>query len=484
MPSPTLFQSADLSRRMLSTTYTKTATISLHIIDYYSSKVYTTTSPITGYVSINTAKDTNFDTLHVELLGVARTRVDGVRSPTKIYQTFLKLSMPIRESSYPDNHIFEAGHSYTIPFHFVIPNHLIINACNHSTFTGAIIDEHLCLPPSTGIWDRDDLSPNMAQVEYSITSRVIRDHQVSGKQTPIMKAVQCIHVLPAFAEQPPLNITKTDRLYTMSKTTTLRKHALSSKLGTLKVSATQPAAVMISADGHAASTTSTLLDLTYEPVSNQAAQPRLTEVSCKLVTKTFYSAEGIATLPNLGDWVGPYGAEGQGSYANNTRLSSMPVCNFQWRHNSTPQGLDNSEYASNIGTDLENCGGSGTGLRRVWDNAPPVYYTGNLQIPIKLPVDKKMFLPTFHCCIASRVYILSLTVSVAVARSSSTVTLQVPLQVGVVLSTENEDRTEPPSFEVTSEEAVAGSDPGPRTLQIPEDEFDHDALPAYRDVVL
>ena len=191
--------------------------IAVELDNFYSSKVYTTGSSVSGNVVIITKRDIRFDNLQILLLGNTKTRVDGVNSPQEVSHTFLKLVMPIPESSYPVPRVLEAGREYTIPFHFVIPSYLTVNACNHHTSHDLLQDQHVLLPPSMGHWEKSDMSPQMAIVEYSIKARVLRDDEVTRKPARIFETVKRIQVLPASAEEPPLNVTKRDVLYKMNK---------------------------------------------------------------------------------------------------------------------------------------------------------------------------------------------------------------------------------------------------------------------------
>ena len=140
---------------------------------------------------------------------------------------------------------------------------------------------------------------------------------------------------------------------------------------------------------------------------------------------------------------------------------------------------------------------------------PPAPYTGTLQIPIHLPTEKKTFLPTFHSCITSRVYVLNLTVSLSCGGTASSLALAVPLQVGVLepasTTTTNTSSTAaaaasraadyesllPPSFDADFDaDADADQHLRPRILSAPPDgsggaaaaRFDA-ALPGYADLV-
>ena len=149
--------------------------IRVNLKDHYSSKVYTSSSPITGDVTITTKREVPFDQIQILLLGQTKTSFEGVSVPQDITHTFLKMMMPIPDSTYPTPRVLEPGQTYTIPFNFVVPNQLTINACNHERLADQMQDHHVLLPPSLGGWERDDMAPKMARVEYSVKARVLRE---------------------------------------------------------------------------------------------------------------------------------------------------------------------------------------------------------------------------------------------------------------------------------------------------------------------
>ncbi|KAJ4300494.1 hypothetical protein N0V88_003169 [Collariella sp. IMI 366227] len=370
--------------------------IRVNLADHYTSKVYTSGSPIAGNVTITTKRDVRFDQIQIVLLGHTKTVFEGMNVPQEVTHTFLKMLMPIPESTYPVPRVLESGETYTIPFNFVIPHQLTINACNHALLSEQMQDQHVLLPPSMGGWQRDDMAPKMAQVEYSIKARVLREDVVGGRKTRIMEGAQNIQVLPASAEEPPLNITANDKLYRMSKSKTIRKNLLSARLGRLTAEATQPGAAILSADGRRVmSHPMARIKLTFTPesASSTVIPPTVTAVSTKVTSHTYFSSGTISSFPNLGVWNEPYIVDRRAPLSKKKKTSSSSSSSSSPKlSNPTP-----SQQPS--------------------------------QSPL-LPTSKKTFLPTFHSCILSRVYTAHLTLSLA-GSSSSTLSLTVPLQVAV-----------------------------------------------------
>lgn len=410
--------------------------MNIYIDNHYQSKIYTTSSIVSGHVKVQPSHDVQFDKVQVLLLGTSRTRVDGINIPQSTSHTFLKLTMPIPDSYYPATRRLQAGATYTIPFHFVIPQYLTLNACNHRVTNNALKEDHLRLPPSLGNWDKDDLSPHMSRVTYSVRARIYRQ-DADGKSTAAAEALHDIKVIPMVAEDAPLNITTQDQTYTMSKCKTLRKSIISPKMGKLTISANQPAPAMIDSDGHSITPTTAQLDLEFEPASNDSQPPKILGVSSKITAITYYSSGGINQYPNLKDWARSFGAEGRGDYTSSVPLPEIPVGTGLWKQHIVGQGRRDSGYGSDLHSDTEHSVNSqntrswGGDSRKNNNKSAPYHYETKVQVPVHLPTNKKQFVPTFHSCIASRVYVLWMTVTLsALAGASSTITLGVPLQIG------------------------------------------------------
>jgi hypothetical protein len=110
-----------------------------------------------------------------------------------------------------------------------------------------------------------------------------------------------------------------------------------------------------------------------------------------------------------------------------------------------------------------------------------VVHSAILQVPIKLPLHKKTFIPTFHSCIASRVYTLQLALSVSSGTTSSTINLSVPLQVAVDM--DDQQGMGLPSFETAVEEAAADEYLRPRMLSVPDVHYQQTStLPGYGEI--
>ncbi|TEA20785.1 hypothetical protein C8034_v005882 [Colletotrichum sidae] len=451
--------------------------IEVKINDHYTSKVYTSGSPISGHVVISPNNDSRFDYVQIVLLGTSRTRLDAVQIPQLSSHTFLKLEMPIPESAYPVPRIFEAGRNYTIPFNFVIPHQLTISACTHKAQSDLIHDYHMRLPPSMGSWEKDDMTPDMAQIHYAIKARVVRQDELAGRPVKVMEDAYLLNVLPASPEDPPLNITKQDKNYSLSKTKTIRKNLFSSKQGRVTASAAQPGAVYLSSDGRSASEGSIMVNLNFEPASADIAPPKIGSVSGKIQAQTWYGATPMTRLPNLGDSSERYTLTQQLAYSTSTPLFSATVEKTVWRQQLASISRRDSGYSSDgLRGGSHSDSDSSRGRK---ERSSPIYHIAALQVPFNLPTMKKTFIPTFHACIVSRTYTVQLTLNVGDTKMN----LSIPLQIVVGPSAQQD--TGLPSFDAAmaqQEEAEADDFLRPRLLQQPAPELQGNAvLPGYDD---
>ncbi|EGO59177.1 hypothetical protein NEUTE1DRAFT_79014 [Neurospora tetrasperma FGSC 2508] len=405
--------------------------IDINITNHYNSKVYTSSSPIVGDVTITTKRDVRFDSIEIILLGNTRTKTEGVNSPVEIAHTFLKLTDQVR-------------------------------------------DQHVLLPPSMGKeWEIDDMAPTMASVEYSIKARVLHQPNLGGERIRIMEARKSIHVLPASPEEPPLNITENDKLYCMYKKKSLRKF-LSSKIGTLTAEAIQPRAAILQSNGRTmTSTPMAQIRLKYEPTSSQQLlpPPSITSISGKVTAHTFFNAGTTPTFPNLGNWTADYSTDKRGVYSTSVPLPKISVVHpTTWQQHPCSLERRDSGYASDRSSSASETetrqlippllsssspppttssmpssrsSFSSTKKAKPSSSTSSIYLTSTLSIPLPLPLDRRTFIPTFHSCIASRVYTLTLSVTAAVVGSTSastTFSLTLPLQVAVEWDPEQQEQ--------------------------------------------
>ncbi|KAG6007636.1 hypothetical protein E4U21_005717 [Claviceps maximensis] len=425
----------------------KTGNIKVIIDGHFNSRVYTSGSTISGHAVVQTPKDTVFDVFDIIFSGVAATRLDFIQQyPARSTRPFMKLQMPIERSVLPDNNVFAAGKTYNVPFNFVVPHQLTIGACNHQCPSPAVQDCHLRLPPTVGHWEADDSAPEMAQIEYAIKTRAYRKSPEAG-QAPrkVLEGHHIVKVLPSLPEDAPLDITFRDERYTMSKTKTIRKTLFSVKAGKLTMSANQPGAIMLSADGRKACGSVARIDLEFAPSSADCGPPKINSVSGKITSSTFFGATPTDLLPNLGRR-SVYAPHHSLSYSVTTCLfnNSKILEKMKWQMRNV-SGRRDSGYSSFGVTDEDQSEADSPHAAKNSSKVCPIRHNTVLEIPIHIPLsNKKFFLPTFHSCLISRTYILHLSLSVGPTNTS--MSLAIPLQIGVETIHEPHDG-DLPSFE-------------------------------------
>lgn len=243
------------------------------------------------------------------------------------------------------------------------------------------------LPPTLGGWEKDDMSPDMARISYSIKAFVLVRSK-SGFNIALGNSHR-INVIPTSFEEPPMNITERDDLYKIEKSKKVRKNIFSTSQGRISAVAAQPAAVHLSKEGYMASESSVPISFTFEPSSADVIPPQITSASMKIQSHTWFRDQPMRTLPTSGSQVLNFG------YPYSVPLSKAET-KIQWTQN----------------VDMEST------------KTSPVFHTATLEVPFKLPTSDKMFVPTFHSCIVSRAY----TVKV-VLEGDVKIDLVVPVQV-------------------------------------------------------
>jgi hypothetical protein len=463
-------------------------TVEIKLDRHYKTKVYTSGSDISGCVVVKTPRDLAFDNFEIAFTGTAFTRLDFVQQyPTHTFRSFMKLRMPLTESDFPESRVFEAGKSYTIPFNFVVPHNLTISSCTHSCVSNAVKEQHLRLPPTVGFWEGDDQAPDMVHIEYAIKARAFKKPDPAAKQVKLMEGSYTVKVLPSLPEDAPLDITFRDERYKMEKSKTIRKSLFSPKTGQMTVATAQPGAIMLSADGRDASTTHIRANLEFAPSSIDTTPPKINSISAKLQAFTFFSAIPTDDMPNLGSR-STYSTTNSLSYSATTSLFTVPVNKVSWEQVPVSGGRRDSGYSSSHldegCSDSDGADGRGRRGSKSKSKKPqfaPIKHISSLNIPVSLPMsNKKFFLPTFHSCLISRTYTLQLTLNVG--PTNTTMTLSIPVQVGV------ENIYEPHGGELPSFESVMAQDEqndadahlSPRLMQLPPpDTLRESVLPGY-----
>ncbi|KFG80332.1 arrestin domain-containing protein [Metarhizium anisopliae] len=416
--------------------------LGFHLEQHFNAKIYTSGSPVRGHVLLRPAQDIAYDDFEISLVGVSSTQNLLQHESGIVAVPFMKLVMPLCPDSLPASKIFAAGQEYLFRFHFVLPFHLAIGSCRHGCVSPAVKELHLRPPPTMGFWEGDDQSPQMTQIKYAVAVLATRRLPPDPLPARVIAESSMIRVLPAFPEDAPLDITPVDDGYALSRSKTIRRNFVAGKLGRLTATAAQPKAVMLSPDGHAASATSCRLTLVFDSVGAGTPSPRISSVSGKLTSHTYFDMSFMNRLPNLGNRPSPE-ATSPYRYTTSTKLFSLPVGDLPWREERAESAWEEAMFPLARGVlaptqenpsrrasaatcpDMESSMGS-----------RPRRCVAELDIQFTIPRNnRKMFLPTFHSCRISRTYTLHLCL--AVGQTFSTLSLVVPLQIGVESASDN-----------------------------------------------
>lgn len=440
--------------------------------DYTPGKVYTTFDALSGKVDITAPHNARFDEIQITLEGTVKTYVENLsptttKSKTTALHKFLKLVMPIQEADYPQPRIAEAGRTYTFPFNFVIPDQLLPRSCSHTCIADHIHDAHLQLPPSMGdseVSERDDLAPEMSKVQYAIKVKVVRNRESDNKDIVLVEGLRKLHIVPAQAEEPPMNIEASNDDYRLSKTKSLKKGMFSGKLGKITVSAAQTSALILSApalETRVPPTTMATVNLRFDPHGSTCQPPRLGGLTTKIKATTYFAARPSAAFPNHNSTLSQFEAY-RGLFDSSVSLSSRCVESVAWtKHNPSPAYTRRDSASSTSSSeDSDN-------VYAAESKGDAVYYTATILVPITLP-SSKTWIPTFHNCITSRTYTIDLNLTVHTPGTgvpASSISLHLPVQIAAAGN--NSRRATLTAEEAAAELADADEFMRPRVIEVP-----------------
>ncbi|KAF5665062.1 hypothetical protein FHETE_6809 [Fusarium heterosporum] len=403
----------------------------IHIDAHSDIKIYTSGSTISGFVTITAQSEIPFQDVQVNLMGNTVTCGHAFQYGTPfVTHTFMQLQMPISASALPPSRALQAGKSYRIPFVFLVPDQLSPTVCGHQNMT--VWEQHLRPPPSIGEWGHNDLTGGSARVDYTIRARLVLGKDRRGKLQYFEHSCP-IKVFPIFPEQPPLHISPSNSEYCLLKTKTI-KTMMRTKMGVMRVSATQPRPIVICLDDLGVSNSHIPIDLEYIPVSSGGTPPRITMKSATIETFTSFQLGQVGHLPdhhqqpsNTASPIAPWSTSHPLVLDGSMRVTwerKQPLCLAKDLEKRAPEliritqehisetsssSLDSQELAP---FDIET-------------------YTASLFQSFNLPTEKLFFLPTFYSCLLSRTYRIRLNLAVSVGAHGTTISLVLPLQVAV-----------------------------------------------------
>lgn len=352
----------------------------------------------------------------------------------------------MQESAYPANKIFLANQPYSFDFTFVVPEKLLPQICRHAVEHEHVRTVHQQVPPSlgdplasgNGQTLLTDFCPEMARIRYSIRVKVVKQRMLNhntSEQTMVASQSLRLRILPAKDEEPPMNVPEDDDDYTLRKEKDVRKGLLKlGKIGRLVAEASQPRSLQLhplrSTDTSPV-TTFTTISLRFDPACPDQLPPSLGNCTTKLMISTCFGASAFPWIPrkkgsNVWDTY-------RGSYSEPLDLSSRCISTVQWeRHESLASDSEtNTRQAS---TDSSRSASlSITKFPASSQSYIPgnPFWTARVSVPISLPPNK-VFVPSFHTCIISRLYSLEVSISYLAPNPSiitPRVTLKVPIDI-------------------------------------------------------
>jgi hypothetical protein len=449
--------------------------IEIRLKDHTEGKFYTTYDALSGTVNITASQTARFDEVKITLEGTIRTYVDNLSpsastaAKTTAIHRFLKLVMPVSESDYPQPRIAESGQTYTFPYNFVIPDQLLPRSCNHPNTADHVTNAHLQLPPSMGdrslIGGQSDMAPAMSKVQYAIRVQVVRHQEEDSREVVLVERSKQIRVIPAQEEAAPLNVGAEDDHFVLSKTKALKKGMFSGKLGKVTVSAAQPAAIILPAPSSSVNTPATTMatvHLTFDPHDASSEPPRLGSLATKIKASTFYAVRPTSGLPTHRNAQSAFEIH-RGVYDSVVTVSSRCVESVQWTKH--PAITRRGSGSSTSSSDFSDCS------QPILPKDSAAYYSAKVIVPITLP-STKVWIPTFHNCITSRIYVLDLSLSIHTPGTgvpASTVSLRLPLQIGAAANMSS--RPAMTAAEAAAELAEVDEFLRPRIIEMPSEEL-------------
>ncbi|KAF2681140.1 hypothetical protein K458DRAFT_372635 [Lentithecium fluviatile CBS 122367] len=409
---------------------------------------YSTMDTIEGTVAITAPHDTRFEDIQIAFTGTSQVYVDRLTTTpsmsgrTEAQHRFLTLKQPVDDADLPLPRILMAGKKYTFPFYFTVPSQLLPRACSHTVASDYVRETHLMLPPSLGDAELsgfggvllDDMAPDMSKVIYAIKVRITQFHEGEGKMSIVAEKMRKVRVKPAFEEQPPLNVDGNPE-YRLRQEKAIRKGLFKGKMGTLTATTVQPKALIIPGARticNQAVATRARVHLRWDPVDDHTLPPKLGSLKTSIKVSTYYASAPRANFPTR-DSLG-YDLT-QGVYGENVSISTMCVESAQWHKQPASANPIVSDGIDRRDSGISDCSTSTTDTHN--SDIPPAsknykhgsFYTASILVPITLPHNKN-FIPTFHSCLVSRTYALSLTISAqAPGVSDPSLHLKVPLQI-------------------------------------------------------
>lgn len=235
----------------------------------------------------------------------------------------------------------------------------------------------------------------------------------------------------------------------------------SGKLGKITVSTTQTGALMLpppSASSTTPATTVATVKLRFDPHNESSQPPKLGGLTTKIKTSTFFSVKPTNNLVLRSGTHIDFDPS-RGVYETSVHINSRCMEGVTW----TKQTANLRRKNSASSTSSSDC--SDTNVSEPEGRGP--FYTATILVPISLPATKT-WIPSYQSCVASRVYLLDLSLGVHTLGSgvpSTSITLHLPVQIGAEGSGSRRATLTP--AEAAAELADAEEFLRPRVIEVP-----------------
>ena len=444
---------------------------------------YTSLDEIKGEATIISQTDLKFEEIYITFEGATRTYVEKIAttSPTngktEAFQNFLRLVQPMDPSAFPEPRVLEAHKNYKFPFTFVVPERLLPQSCTHPKSENFPEGAHQDLPPSLG--DPmlatvgkslvDDMCPDMATITYSVKCRMTSGRGPSGKHMILAEGSKKVRVIPAVEEAPPLAVEGGEKDdYCLRKEKSIQRGVFRKKLGRLTAEASQPKSLRlhsIRSDSTCPVSTMATVKVRFDPADEKCEPPKLDALAVKLKVATFFASVPLRDIPTKSNEF--HYSSVKGIFVDSVALNSRCLAgNAQWTlYTPDSSSQENGIHAVNYNptTPLPSC-----------SYKAKSFYTANIVVPISLPEKgNKVFLPSFHSCLMSRVYALDLSLSIVPPKATvtdPTLHLKLPIQISCEPSPQAQQRlTSQQANALASQEANDFFNP--RSIAPPADEY-------------
>ncbi|KAJ4258245.1 hypothetical protein NW762_008394 [Fusarium torreyae] len=382
-------------------------TIELH--DHFASKRYRPGSIVQGNVNIKPKKPVDFTTISIRFVCDSSVERPNGNLSFETWHRLLDQEMPIPQDALPEPKVLQPNKTYTIPFYFVLPDHLGTEACTHNVIWGETRQLHSQLPPSITGWERDAMIPRGTRIEYGVIAQVLDSGNPDYAK---FESKETIQFLPGFVEYPLSKIPDTNRTYKLRSSKQLKTNVFSRSTGQITLSADQPKALVLDTSGKGFHQTVLFPSLFLESFDGKTSLPPKCSVSAKIESETWSKDEPMQHFPNILDTKDAY-------TSSETLLKKMEI-DLVWERSASKQATSTSPQSAET-------------------------FTSQVEIPLQsFASDKKIFLPTFYSCLVARSYQLQLTINVA----SVVLKLVLPIQFTVedqqaVIHPEDMDMTFP-----------------------------------------